>query len=110
MVGTWQIKRYKTGKGYITFSSPESIQMMVHYLIDRILQNRPIMSLDDWLFESLGKQLRVNTINPYFRSLNDRCEFGFVGNNRFFTSHKLKKYFASTLHKNKIPELTTHGF
>ena len=108
LIGTWQIQRYKTSYGYITFSSPESIQMILHYLTDRILQNRPIKSLDDWLFESKGKQISTSTLVSYFKGLNDRCEFGYVGKHRFFTSHKLRKYFASTLHKNKIPELTTH--
>lgn len=108
LIGTWEIQRYKTGKGYFTFSSPESIQIIISYLIDRILQNKPVKSLDDWLFESNGKKMSINTVGPYFKNLNDRCEFGYVGNQRFFTSHKLRKYFASTLHKNKIPELTTH--
>ncbi len=108
LIGTWQIQRYKTSYGYITFSSPESIQMILHYLTDRILQNRPVKSVDDWLFESKGKQISTSTLVSYFKGLNDRCEFGYVGKHRFFTSHKLRKYFASTLHKNKIPELTTH--
>ena len=108
LIGTWQIKRYKTGMPYVTFSTPECIQSIIYYLIDRIIQNRPIKSLDDWLFESLGNKLSTNSMIVYFKNLNDRCEFGYVGAHRFFTSHKLRKYFGSTLIKNKMPELTTH--
>ena len=108
LIGTWQIKRYKTGMPYVTFSTSECIQAILYYLIDRIIQNRPVKSLDDWLFETLGNKLSTNSMVAYFKGLNDRCEFGYVGAHRFFTSHKLRKYFGSTLIKNKMPELTTH--
>jgi hypothetical protein len=95
---------------FVTFSSPESTQSLIYYLIDRVKQNKPIKSLDDWLFESVGHQISNDTFIDYFAKLNDKCDYGFVGSHRFFTSHKLRKYFASTLNKNNVPKLTVDWF
>ncbi len=107
IVPTWEIKRYKTKMPYITFSSPESTQSLIYYLIERIKNNKPVTSLDDPLFESKGHQIDKNAFNHYFIQINDKCDYGLVGHHRFFTSHKLRKYFASTLNKNNVPEIST---
>ena len=107
IIPTWQIKRYKTKMPFMTFSSPESTQSIVYYLLERIKNNKPITSMDDSLFESKGHQIDNNSFNHYFIEINDKCDFGFVGHHRFFTSHKLRKYFASTLNKNNVPEIST---
>lgn len=110
LIGTWQISRYKTKMPYITFSSPESMQVIIYYLLERFKKNKPVTSADDWLFESNGGQIKNSSFTDYFMRLNDTCDFGFISSQRFFTSHKLRKYFASTLNKKNIPELTTHWF
>lgn len=107
IIPTWQILRYKTKMPFITFSSPESTQSVVYYLMERIKNNKPINSLDEPLFESNGHQISQTAFNNYFIEINDKCDFGFVGYHRFFTSHKLRKYFASTLNKNNVPEIST---
>ena len=107
IIPTWQIKRYKTKMPFMTFSSPESTQSIVYYLLERIKNNKPIINLDDSLFESKGHQIDNNSFNQYFIEINDKCDFGFVGHHRFLTSHKLRKYFASTLNKNNVPEIST---
>ena len=108
IIGIWQIKRYKTDMPYITFSSPESMQVIIYYLLERFKKNKPVISVDDWLFESNGSQIKDSSFTDYFMRINDACDFGYIGSQRFFTSHKLRKYFASTLNKKNIPELTTH--
>ena len=107
IIPTWQIKRYKTKMPFMTFSSPESTQSIVYYLLERIKNNKPITGIDDPLFVSKGHQIDNNSFNQYFIQINDKCDFGFVGHHRFFTSHKLRKYFASTLNKNNVPEIST---
>ncbi len=49
--GTWHIIRQKTSIPYVTFSTPESIQAIIDYLINQIHCNKPIRSLDDYLFK-----------------------------------------------------------
>lgn len=108
IIPVWQIKRHKTNMPFVTFSSPESIQAIFYYLLNRIKQNKPIKSLNDSLFESEGHQIEESSVVKYFAKLNDACDFGFVGPHRFFTSHKLRKYFASTLNTKNVPEISTH--
>lgn len=110
IIGIWQIKRYKTDMPYITFNSPESMQAIIYYLLERFKKNKPVISVEDWLFESNGSQIKDSSFTDYFMRLNDTCDFGYIGAQRFFTSHKLRKYFASTLNKKNVPELTTHWF
>jgi len=110
IVGLWHIKRYKTDMPYFTFSSPESIRYILLYLLERIKQNRQVSNLDDWLFETVGNKLNKSVFVKYFQDLNDHCEFGYVGRSRFFTSHKLRKYFASTLYSKGLPQLTVDWF
>ena len=107
MIPTWQIKRHKTNMPFITFSSPESTQSVIYYLLERMKKNKPITNLDDPLFEANGHQVDSNSFSIYFLGINDKCDYGFVGYHRFFTSHKLRKYFASTLNKNNVPEIST---
>jgi integrase len=51
--------------------------------------------------------LTIFTKNIPSRELNDKCGFGKQGRSRFFTSHKLRKYFATTLEANGMPHLMT---
>ncbi len=110
IIGTWQIRRFKTNMEYITFNSPESTQSIIYYLLYRFKENKPIVSLDDPLFEARGNKMSFPGFLEYFSRLNDKCDFGYVGTHRFFTSHKLRKYFASTLNSNNVPQLTIDWF
>lgn len=107
LILTWQIRRYKTGHPYITFTSPEANRGLLDYLEQRNRENKPVESLDDPLFLSYRNMVDRNTLMKYFAELNDTCEFGFQGKNRFFTSHKLRKFFASTLNTHRVPVLVT---
>lgn len=106
IIPTWQIRRHKTNMPFVTFSSPESTQSLIYYLLERVKKNKPVRSIDDWLFESNGNQMVNATFNGYFIEINDKCDYGFVGHHRFFTSHKLRKYFASTLNRKNVPQLS----
>lgn len=106
LVGTWRIRRYKTGMPYITFSTHESLLAICDYLLERESDNKGIRDEDDWLFESRGKQLNKTGFMQYFARLNDKAGFGFSGRQRFFRSHALRKYFASVLYKKGLPQLT----
>jgi len=96
-IGTWSIRRFKTGMPYITFNSPESTAAIIDYIHYRLENKKLFKSLDDLLFEANGHQIAQRSISAYFERLNDRCGFGFLGRQRFFRSHGLRKFFASTL-------------
>lgn len=102
-IGTWSIRRFKTGMPYITFNSPESTAAIIDYLHYRTEHRSPtrhIKSNDDFLFEARGNQMSLRGIMAYFERLNDRVGFGYLGRQRFFRSHGLRKFFASTLKNN----------
>jgi integrase len=100
---TWKIKRVKTNKPYFTFSGPDSINTLIDYL-EQKHRNTPFNN-DDHLFGRGNKVLAKRTLEGYFIELNTRCDFGFHGRQRFFTSHKLRKYFATTLEASRMPHL-----
>ena len=103
LIATWCIQRYKTGMPYFTFSTPESIFATLDYLQERLTKNKAVNSTEDFLFESRGHQIGNTTIILYFEKLNDEVfKDRKNGKNGFFTSHKMRKFFKSTLQKHNI--------
>ena len=99
-IGTWSIRRFKTNMPYVTFNSPESTAAIIeylHYRTEHRSPNRHIKNIDNFLFEARGNQMSLRGIIAYFERLNDRCNFGYLGRQRFFRSQGLRKFFASTL-------------
>ncbi|MGZ7047714.1 MAG: tyrosine-type recombinase/integrase [Methanobacterium sp.] len=94
-IPTWHIKRIKTNTPYYTYSSPESNRTINHYL-----QGRNSITDDEWLFDINGHQMSDKTLSNYCARLNDAMNFGFVGKQRFFHAHVLRKVFASTALKH----------
>jgi len=97
-IGTWSIRRYKTGMPYITFNSPESTNAIIDYLEDK--SEKYEIRKENYLFDHHGKKMKTRGFTTYFARLNDTCGFGYLGRQRFFRSHGLRKYFASTLKNN----------
>jgi len=101
LVPTFHITRQKTDTPYFTFCSPEATHYILLYLYDRLM-NKGITSLDEKLFE-----VSSNTLIHNFRRLNDRCEFGWMRDtHRYFHSHALRKFFATSLLGAGVSELT----
>jgi len=97
VIGTWHIIRQKTSIPYITFSTLESINAIVDHLINESQLNKPIKSMEDYLFAINRKKMKQNTLTEVFQHLNDRCGLGKRGNQRLFTSHNMRKFMANTL-------------
>lgn len=87
MVPAFYLKRIKTNKFYHAFCSPEASHHIVRYLI-----SRKALSLDEKLFDFTDSSLTYN-----FKKVNDKLNWGFVGNYRFFRSHALRKFHASNI-------------
>lgn len=107
-IGLWKIKRYKTGMPYMTFNSPESVQAIVDYLVQRENNNKGLKSVDDPLFVSSHRtQISSQGLVFIFRRINERANFGRSKerNRRFFTSHTLRKLFTTTLYNRGLDQL-----
>lgn len=97
----WKIRRIKTNMPYFCFSSHESTQAIVDYLAKNKTYGRK------YLFTNRkGQQLTPDMITYHFGKLNNIAGFGYVEGKRFFHSHGLRKFFASTLYKAGLAELT----
>ena len=101
IVPTFYIKRLKTGKYYYTFCSPEASTAIVKYL-----KSRKNLKKSDKLFDISG-----STLISKFQDINDKLDWGFKGNYRFFRTHSLRKFHASNLGLNSqyIDELQGRG-
>ena len=111
LIPTWKIKRYKTRMPYFTFSSPESTHAIINYLHQRDYKGTYPKRQDDILFMNYndGKYnlIKNNILGTEFRRINDKCGFGSQGRLRFFRSHNLRKFFATTLQKNGLQQIIT---
>lgn len=89
IVPCFNLIRYKTHYPYYTFCTPEATKKIIQMLKERY-RYKPIV-LDDRLFGASDR-----AIIKRFSRLNDRCNFGWKKNSRFFHSHNLRKYFITT--------------
>lgn len=103
LIGEWNGLRYKNNIPYITFSSPESTKSTLNYLKNM----RKDIKQDQPLFNSPYTQGEMT--NPafenQFQKINRRSGFGWSGSHRYFTSHQLRRFFATTLTEHKVPHL-----
>ena len=110
-IPTWKIIRIKKNHEYTTFSSPESVERIIIYLEElnnKFPDYKP--KLEDKLFRSLStnKPLVANSFSSMFASINKAHSFRKTDDNRnLMKTHSLRKFFASTLERNKVPHLTT---
>jgi len=93
IIPTFSLYRQKTNYPYISFCSHEATKYLIFYLKIRLSHDKNIQ-LTDKLFN-----IKYNTLQAQFRRINDRLNFGYVGQYRFFHAHSLRKYFATNLLK-----------
>ena len=108
IVSTWKIEKNRTGKSYVTFSTPESIKAILSYLLDRKRKNKAIKSLNEPLFvNSHNQQLNISAHGAIFKRINKRANFGYITKKRrFFSSTMLRKYFKTQLYESGVDETT----
>lgn len=106
----WRVKRIKTGNQYFTFSSPENISCIITYLEELNFKN-PDYNLNpkDTLFRNpnSNKPITEESVTSFFNSTNKKYGFRRVNNRVLIRCHNLRKVFATTLEKNKMPHLYT---
>lgn len=94
IIPTWQLKRHKTNKYYITFSSPESTKAIIDYLIG----SKRKLDLKDNLFKFNSLYL-----NNSFIYINSSLDLGKAGTYNRFRPHILRKFHASQLYNDGMP-------
>lgn len=87
IIPTFYIKRQKTDKYYYTFCSSEAAHIIIEYLL-----SREMLKKSDKLFPFSDSYI-INT----FQKINDKMNWGFRGNYRYFRSHNLRKFHASNI-------------
>lgn len=105
----WKIKRIKTGRMYVAFSSLETTETLLQYLENRELNNKPLKSLDDYLFVGYNGQMHERTITSAFERINDACGFGKVGKYAFFRSHSMRHFFKTSLTNAGVEDLRSRS-
>ncbi|BDZ69560.1 tyrosine-type recombinase/integrase [Methanobacterium petrolearium] len=85
LVGTWKIKKIRTGRSYVTFNSHESSLAILNYLIDRERNNKSVQSLDDPLFvNSKNQAISKYAHGSIFKRANNRAGLGYLTDKRRF--------------------------
>lgn len=79
--------RVKTERHYYTCCSPEAVQAIVD-----LHKAKGTTDLDEKLF-----LMNPQAISRMYINMNDKYNWGWVGNYRLFTSHKLRKLHASLI-------------
>ncbi len=108
----WNIERVKTGNQFFTYSSPENLDYISDYL-DELLYKHPEYEPkpEDTLFRTLRLNTPLKPKNMSVSIFKINHEHGFrkkiVNNYCVIHIHTLRKYFATTLEKNKVPHLVT---
>jgi integrase len=110
IVPLWHIHRVKTGKPYFTFCSQEALKAIFDYLKE--LQRKypaycPLTT--DKLFRTYNKPINPSSVTAMFMRINKRAGLKKVNNRILVRPHTLRKFFATTLEKNKIPHLMSRA-
>lgn len=107
LIPMWKIHRIKTGKPYFTFNSPEATDAILDYLDqhyrDYAWQPKP----EDQLFRQYNKQITPDSVTVQYQRINKRAGFRKINERVYIRPHSLRKIFATTLEKNRMPHLMT---
>lgn len=110
----WNVIRIKTSHQYFTFSSPESIMGLTNYLEDlnRLHQRKyktdiEITPKTKLFLNNRFKPINENLMVITYRRLNEKAGYRRPDGTNYIRPHVLRKVFASTLERNKMPHLMT---
>ena len=102
IIPTFHLKRFKTGKWFYTFCTPEATTAIIHYLI-KLLNNHAELKPTDKIFD-----INKDYFNNYFKEINTALGLGKVRKFNRFTSHMLRRYHASTLENEGLDKYTVN--
>ena len=108
IIPTWQLTRKKTGKPFISFSTPESLDILLEYL-----KSDPPQKLETPLIRGYdpNKPLNRRALFKHLERINDKCEFGKPHRQIKIRSHAIgRKYFTNVLYHNGLQQLSIDFF
>ena len=108
IIPTWQLTRKKTGKPFISFSTPESLDILLEYL-----KSDPPQKLETPLIRgnNPNKPLNRRALFKHLERINDKCEFGKPHRQIKIRSHAIgRKYFTNVLYHNGLQQLSIDFF
>ena len=108
IIPTWQLTRKKTRKPFISFSTPESLDVLLEYL-----KSDPPKKLETPLIRGNNpdKPLNRRALFKHLERLNDKCEFGKPHRQIKMRSHAIgRKYFTNVLYHNGLQQLSIDFF
>ena len=100
IIPTIKTERQKTKTQYFMFCTPESMQFILDYLEERTYYEE--LTFEDKLFP----YSRKGVIAAYDR-INKKNNWGQIKGHNFFRAHSMRKFFATTLTKNRTDFLIT---
>lgn len=71
-------------------------------------REKPYELKNDTIF-GYENQQGGNSLENMIRRVNDNANFGWQGTSRFFTAHKMRKFFTTTLYANHVPSCRFTG-
>ena len=108
IIPTWQLTRKKTRKPFISFSTPESLDILLEYL-----KSDPPQKLETPLIRGYdpNKPLNRRALFKHLERINDKCEFGKPHRQIKIRSHAIgRKYFTNVLYHNGLQQLSIDFF
>lgn len=104
----WQINRVKTGKSYFTFTSPEASELIKNYLQELYRSHLDYdPKPEDQFFRNNNVPIGGQALRSMFRRYHDKSGNRTVNKTIIVRPHRLRKYFATTLEKNKMQHTAT---
>lgn len=107
LIPMWKIYRIKTGKPYFTFSTPQATDAILDYLDQHYREYEWQPKPDDQLFRSYNNPVKPDAVTEQYRRINSKAGFRKVNNRLLVRPHSLRKLFATTLERNRMPHLMT---
>ena len=100
IIPTFHLYNSITNHSHVTFCSPEAVTAILNHLNNQLFRNKHL-NRNSKLFD-----IKETTIQAHFRRMNDKLEFGYAGQCRFFHSRALRKYFKNELLEAGMDEMT----
>lgn len=88
IVPIFRMYRFKTDEFYYTTTTPECVQFIINYLK---LEGRDLKP-EDRLFK-----MTENGVSAMYQQINNRMDWGKRGDINFFSSHRIRKFNASSI-------------
>ena len=107
LIPTWKIRRVKTTKPYFTFCSPQATDAILEYLDQQYRAYEWQPEPKDQLFRHYELPITKAAVARQYQRINKKAGLPKSNGKILIRPHSLRKLFATTLEKNRMPHLMT---